>query len=83
VVTGGRRALVITVSTSTAAGERDDASGPLLRDGLAALGLAVDGPQVVADGDPGRGAGRSRGHGYALVVTTGGTGLTRATSPRR
>ena len=76
-MTGGRRALVITVSTSTAAGERDDASGPLLRDGLAALGLAVDGPQVVADGEPVAAAlAAAVAGGYSLVVTTGGTGLT-------
>ena len=76
-MTPGRRALVVTVSTSTAAGERDDRSGPLLRDGLAALGLEVDGPQVVADGDDVAAALQAAvAAGYALVVTTGGTGLT-------
>ena len=76
-MTGARRALVVTVSTSTAAGEREDVGGPQLREGLAALGLAVDGPQVVADGEPVAAAlAAAVAGGYALVVTTGGTGLT-------
>ena len=76
-MTGTRRALVVTVSTSTAAGDRDDVSGSMLREGLAALGLAVDGPQVVADGAPVAAAlDAAVEAGYALVVTTGGTGLT-------
>jgi len=72
-----RRALVVTVSTRTAAGVWEDRSGPLLRDGLAAMGLVVDGPVVVPDGpavtDALRGAVAA---GYAAVLTTGGTGLT-------
>jgi molybdenum cofactor synthesis domain-containing protein len=73
----GRRALVVTVSTRTAAGEWEDRSGPVLRDGLAALGLDVTGPQVVADGEPVEQALRAAvDAGYQLVVTTGGTGLT-------
>lgn len=73
----GRRALVVTVSTRTAAGEWEDRSGPVLRDGLLTLGLAVDGPEVVPDGDPVEAAlRRAVAADYALVVTTGGTGLT-------
>ena len=76
-----RRALVITASTRAAAGTWPDRSGPILRDGLeelgAPFGLVVDGPVVVADGDPVgialRDALRS---GYDLIITTGGTGLT-------
>ncbi len=72
-----RRALVVTASTLGAAGKRDDTSGPLLLAGLAALGLDVDGPTVVADGDPVEAALRGAvADGYDLVVTTGGTGLT-------
>jgi molybdenum cofactor synthesis domain-containing protein len=72
-----RRALVVTVSTRAAAGVWEDTSGPVLRDGLADLGLAVDGPVVVADGEPVAAVLRTAvGAGYALVVTTGGTGLT-------
>lgn len=72
-----RRALVLTVSTRTAAGQWEDRSGPVLRDGLLALGLEVTGPQVLADGAPVELALRAAvTEGYDLVVTTGGTGLT-------
>lgn len=72
-----RRALVITVSTRASAGVWEDRSGPVLREGLEALGLAVDGPVVVADGDPVEAALREAvAAAYDLVVTTGGTGLT-------
>ena len=71
------RALVITASTRAAAGEWDDRSGPILRDGLVALELIVDGPVVVPDGDAVEGALREGvALGYDLIVTTGGTGLT-------
>lgn len=71
------RALVVTVSTRTAAGTWQDRSGPVLRDGLLALGLDVAGPVVVADGEPVAVALREGvAAGYALIVTTGGTGLT-------
>ena len=71
------RALVVTVSTRTAAGEWEDRSGPLLRDGLIAHELIVDGPVVVPDGDAVEGALREGVElGYHLIVTTGGTGLT-------
>ena len=76
-----RRALVITASTRAAAGTWPDRSGPILRDGLAelgaAFGLVVDGPVVVADGDPVGSAIRDGlRQGYDLIITTGGTGLT-------
>ena len=71
------RALVITASTRAAAGLWEDRSGAVLRDGLAALDLEVDGPVVVADGEPVEEALRAGiGAGYHLIVTTGGTGLT-------
>ncbi len=70
------RALVVTVSTRAAAGVYADRSGPVLVDGLAALGLVVDGPQVVPDGAAVAHALHAAvAAGYALVVTTGGTGL--------
>jgi molybdenum cofactor synthesis domain-containing protein len=76
-VSGVRRALVVTVSTRASAGVWEDRSGPVLRDGLVAMGLAVDGPVVVADGDAVEVALRSAvASAYDLVVTTGGTGLT-------
>ncbi len=72
-----RRALVVTASTRAAAGTWEDTSGPVVVDGLSALGLVVDGPVVVADGDPVFQALRD---GVAadvdLIVTTGGTGHT-------
>lgn len=72
-----RRALVITASTRAAAGTWPDRSGPILLDGLASLGLVVDGPVVVADGDPvGEALRAGIASGYDLIVTTGGTGLT-------
>lgn len=71
------RALVITASTRAAAGLWDDRSGLVLRDGLAALDLEVDGPVVVADGEDVERALRSGVEaGFHLIVTTGGTGLT-------
>jgi len=71
------RALVITASTRAAGGVWDDRSGPVLREGLAALDLIVDGPVVVADGEPVEAALRAGiVGGYHLIVTTGGTGLT-------
>ncbi|HEY7857656.1 MAG TPA: MogA/MoaB family molybdenum cofactor biosynthesis protein [Candidatus Nanopelagicales bacterium] len=74
---GAYRALVVTVSTRTAAGTWQDRSGPVLRDGLVALGLDVAGPVVVADGDAVAQALREGvAAGYQLIVTTGGTGLT-------
>ena len=71
-----RRALVVTVSDGVAAGTREDSSGALLEERLAALDFAVERAAVpdeqeriastivtAADG------------GVSLVVTTGGTGL--------
>lgn len=73
------KALVVTVSTRAASGGYEDRSGPIAAERLRALGFAVDGPQVVADGDPVEGVLRGAAEqGYDVVVTTGGTGL----SPR-
>ncbi|MES4900972.1 MULTISPECIES: MogA/MoaB family molybdenum cofactor biosynthesis protein [unclassified Streptomyces] len=70
------RALVVTASNRAAAGVYADKGGPLLVDGLAALGLAVDGPCVVPDGDPVEAALREAvTASYDVVVTTGGTGI--------
>jgi molybdenum cofactor synthesis domain-containing protein len=70
------RALVVTCSNRAAAGVYPDRSGPLLVEGLAALGFDVDGPLVVPDGDPVEVALRDAVlAGYDAVVTTGGTGL--------
>lgn len=76
-LTAAKRALVVTVSTRAAAGIWDDRSGPVLVDGLSALGLSVTGPWVVADGEPVAQALREAvAQAFDLVITTGGTGLT-------
>ncbi len=71
------RAAVLTVSTRAASGVYLDRSGPVLVEALRGLGLRVDGPTVVADGEPlGRLLPGVLAVGYDLVLTTGGTGLT-------
>jgi molybdenum cofactor synthesis domain-containing protein len=71
------KALAITVSNRAAAGVYADRSGPVLAELLRSAGCQVDGPQVVADGDPVEAALRDALRaGYDVVVTTGGTGLT-------
>ncbi len=70
------RALVITASNRAAAGVYEDRSGPVLVQGLEALGFIVDGPVVVPDGGPVDVAlRRAVSDGYDVVLTTGGTGL--------
>ncbi len=72
-----RRALVITASTRAASGTWADASGPVVVEALAELGLTVAGPVVVADGEPVFEALREGlASGVDLIVTTGGTGHT-------
>jgi molybdenum cofactor synthesis domain-containing protein len=72
----GYRAMVITASNRAAAGIYPDRGGRLLADGLAALGLEVEGPRVVPDGDPVEAALREAvAAAYDVVVTTGGTGI--------
>ncbi|AEE47836.1 MogA/MoaB family molybdenum cofactor biosynthesis protein [Cellulomonas fimi] len=74
---GSRHAAVVVVSDRSAAGTREDRSGPLARDLLVEAGFEVDQPVVVPDGalpvqhaiDA---AARS---GARLVVTSGGTGV--------
>jgi molybdenum cofactor synthesis domain-containing protein len=71
------RALVVTASNRAAAGVYPDKGGPLLAEGLAAMGFDVDGPLVVPDGDPLAAALRTAVEGarYDVILTTGGTGL--------
>ncbi|WP_375423417.1 molybdenum cofactor biosynthesis protein B [uncultured Friedmanniella sp.] len=69
-------ALVITVSTRASAGVYADRSGPIIVESLRTLGFEVDDPLVVPDGDEVGAALRSAVEdGYAVVITTGGTGL--------
>ncbi|CCK29468.1 molybdopterin biosynthesis protein [Streptomyces davaonensis JCM 4913] len=73
---GIRRALVVTASNRASAGVYEDKGGPLIADGLKGFGFAVEGPQVVPDGDPVEAALRAAVEaGYDVVVTTGGTGI--------
>lgn len=70
------RALVVTVSTRAAAGAYADRSGPIVVEELRALGFEVAEPVVVADGDAvGATLRAAVAEAYAVVVTTGGTGL--------
>ncbi|MFJ4369568.1 MogA/MoaB family molybdenum cofactor biosynthesis protein [Streptomyces chartreusis] len=69
-------ALVVTASNRAAAGVYEDKGGPLIAHGLKGFGFAVDGPQVVPDGDPVTAALRAGvDAGYDVIVTTGGTGI--------
>ena len=71
-----RRAVVLTVSDSAAAGRREDTSGPEACRLLRGAGLQVEGPLVVADEpDAVAAALRDAAARCALVITTGGTGL--------
>lgn len=72
--------LVITVSDRAASGVREDRSGPRLVELLREAGYEVAGPHLVTDGVEPVTEGLRQGvaDGYAMVVTTGGTGV----SPR-
>ena len=69
---------VITVSDRCAAGEREDASGPLAVELLRAHDVIVEEVVVVPDGvEPVREAiSRAVADGARVVLTTGGTGVT-------
>ncbi|MFF2354314.1 molybdenum cofactor biosynthesis protein B [Kitasatospora sp. NPDC058115] len=70
------RALAVTVSNRAAAGVYADKGGPLLAEGLRAMGFTVDGPRVVPDGEPVEAVLREAvAAGYDVVLTTGGTGI--------
>ncbi|MFD9500401.1 molybdenum cofactor biosynthesis protein B [Streptomyces sp. NPDC060035] len=69
-------ALVVTASNRASAGVYADKGGPIIVEALIGLGFAVDGPQVVPDGDPVEAALRAgAAAGYDVVLTTGGTGI--------
>jgi cyclic pyranopterin phosphate synthase len=72
-------AVVVTCSNRSAAGEREDASGPLLVAALreAGFGVAPE-PLLVADNETAIAAllTRMADAGHRLILTTGGTGLT-------
>lgn len=73
----GRRAVVITSSNRASAGVYADTSGPVVVERLRAWGFEVPDAVVVADGEPfGRALGKALDTRPAVVLTTGGTGLT-------
>ena len=72
-------AVVVTCSNRSAAGEREDASGPTLVAALAAAGFDVSPDALVVADDESAIASlltRLADGGYRLILTTGGTGLT-------
>lgn len=71
------RAVVITCSTRASQGVYADRGGPLLVEALRSWGFEVSDPVVVPDGPLVEAALRDAvGIGAAVVLTTGGTGLT-------
>ena len=71
-----RRALVLTISDGVDAGVRDDASGQALEDRLSGLGFDVTRALVPDEADRIGTSLRTAATDHALIVTTGGTGLT-------
>ncbi len=69
------KAAVLTVSDGVAAGERDDASGDLLAELLAAEGFELERRVVADDREAIADAIVELAEDAALVLTTGGTGL--------
>jgi cyclic pyranopterin monophosphate synthase len=72
-------AVVVTCSNRSAAGEREDASGPALVEALRAAGFDVTAEPIVVPDDENRIAAllaELADAGHRLILTTGGTGLT-------
>ena len=68
-------AAVVVASTGGAAGTRDDTTGPRIADWLTQRGWTVDTVTVVADADVATELARVVSTTPALVITTGGTGM--------
>jgi cyclic pyranopterin phosphate synthase len=68
-------AQVVVASTRAAEGSREDTTGPLIAQWLAEQGLGVEATSVVADADVASALRDAVASGPALVVTTGGTGV--------
>jgi molybdopterin adenylyltransferase len=71
-----RSALVLTASDGSAAGVREDESGSAVAERLAALGFRVERAVVPDDQLRIEASLREAAQHHALIVTTGGTGLT-------
>jgi cyclic pyranopterin monophosphate synthase len=73
------QAVVVTCSNRSAAGEREDASGPKLVERLRAAGIDVAAEPIVVRDDEAEISALLAGladAGHRLILTTGGTGLT-------
>lgn len=68
-------AAVIVASTGAAAGTRTDSTGPVIAEWLETHGFAVDAVTVVADADIAEELARVAASAPAVIITTGGTGL--------
>ncbi|QNE46063.1 bifunctional molybdenum cofactor biosynthesis protein MoaC/MoaB [Glaciihabitans sp. INWT7] len=68
-------AAVVVASTAGAAGTREDTTGPVIAAWLAEHGFAVDAVTVVADADIASELARVAASAPAVIITTGGTGL--------
>ena len=75
-VPAGTPALVITISDGVAAGTRQDDAGAALQDWLASRGFTVDRAAVPDERQAIEAALTAGASDHALVVSTGGTGLT-------
>ncbi|HEY6742978.1 MAG TPA: molybdopterin-binding protein [Lapillicoccus sp.] len=75
-MSSGRRAVVICASTRAATGVYPDRTGPLVVDALRGWGYDVEDATVVPDGEPvAEALGVVLAGAPALVLTTGGTGI--------
>jgi cyclic pyranopterin monophosphate synthase len=70
-----RTAAVIVASTAGAAGTREDTTGPVIATWLQGQGFAVDRVSVVADADIAHALADVLATGPAVLITTGGTGV--------
>jgi molybdenum cofactor synthesis domain-containing protein len=71
------RARIVVASNRAAAGVYADTSGPILYEGLVALGFDTEAPIVVPDGDPvAQQLRRAIQERIDVVLTSGGTGIT-------
>jgi molybdenum cofactor synthesis domain-containing protein len=72
------KAVIVVASNRAADGVYEDTSGPILVQGLASRGFDVTGPVVVHDGEEvAQALLAAVADGADLVVTSGGTGLTK------
>jgi molybdopterin biosynthesis enzyme MoaB len=77
-----RSATVLVVSTRASAGVYADETGPVIRAWLAERGFAVGDPVVVADAGVAEALAAALAGAPDLLLTTGGTGLSRRPHPR-